>query len=125
MPHPLIGCRLKLERAVFQMKMLDEAIERFRQPETHRTFRYFDPKTEETVWMAFCTDPPVSWSPLMGDILHNLHSTLDHLAWQLAIRRNYGHDLPPETRAMFPIFDKRGRFWKKGRDGRWTSRRGG
>jgi hypothetical protein len=57
--------------------------------------------------------PPDTWSPLIGDVLHNLHSTLDHLAWQLASRRRYGVPPAPDTRATFPIFNNRARFWKR------------
>jgi hypothetical protein len=32
-------------------------------------------------------------APLIGDILHSFHSALDHLGWQQAFRKSYGH--PP------------------------------
>jgi hypothetical protein len=121
-PHALGGCRLKLERAVLHVETLNKAIQRFREPTTHELVRDFDPETEETVWWVegINDDPPAAWSPLVGDILHNFHSALDHLAWQLALRRNYGHALPAEYRAMFPIFKNKTKFWRKRPDGRWT-----
>jgi hypothetical protein len=121
-PHALGGCRLKLERAVAHLGTLNEEIQRFRRSQSHELIRDFDPQTGEELWWVdgVYSDPPDAWSPLIGDILHNLRSALDHLARQLAIRRNYGHDLPSESRATFPIFKNRGRFWRKRPDGRWT-----
>jgi len=120
--HALNGCRLKLERAVAHIETLNKAIQRFRETQSHELVRDFDAETGEDVWWidGIYDDPPVAWSPLVGDILHNLHSALDHLAWQLAIRKNFGHDLPSEYRATFPIFKNRSRFWRKRPDGHWT-----
>ena len=121
MPHALNGCRLKLERAIRHVEVLNLAIQGLREPGTDKLIRSFDLQTDEFVWSVDEPDPPATWATLMGDILHNFHSTLDHLAWQLAIRKNYGHDLPPETRITFPIFKNRGRFWRKRSDnGKWT-----
>src|SRR5579862_8621276 len=126
MPHPLEGCALKLWRAGFHVETLNAAIERFRQAETYSLTNEDDPKTDERVWyLKVGEQPPETWAPVIGDLLHNLHSALDHLAWQLAVRRNYGHDLPPGTRATFPIFKNKGRFWKRNRMGTdWTAASG-
>jgi hypothetical protein len=120
-PHSLGGCRLKLERAVLHVEELNRAIQRFRRTQAHKLIRDFDAETGEDVWWidGVYDDPPSTWSPLIGDILHNLHSALDHLAWQLAVRKNYAHALPSEYRATFPIFKNRGRFWRRRRDGQW------
>lgn len=116
MEHELEGCALKLQRALFHIQALNEAIKGFRQSETHGLIREDDPKTGEGVWYLDVPDhPPVTWSPVVGDILHNLHSTLDHLTWRLAVRANYGHEPDSSTRATFPIFKQRSRFWKKGK----------
>ncbi len=122
MPHALGGCRLKLERAVAHIETLNEAIQRFRETQTYELIRDVDVATGEDVWWVdgVVDDPPETWSPLIGDILHNLHSALDHLAWQLAIRKNYGYELARESRATFPIFKNKSRFWRKRPDGRWT-----
>ncbi len=121
MSHALDGCRLKLERAVAHIESLNEAIQRLRQAPPNKPVCELDPQTGEYVWWVEGTDdPPARWSPVIGDILHNLHSALNHLAWQLAIRKNYGHQLPAESRATFPIFKNRARFWRKRKDGVWT-----
>jgi hypothetical protein len=124
--HALNGCRLKMERAIRHVEVLNLAIERFREGTAHELVRRFDPETDETVWWieGVTGDPPANWAPLIGDILHNFHSALDHVAWQLAIRKNYGHYLPPETRVTLPIFKRKGHFWRRDRNGRWTRQSG-
>ena len=108
MTHPWIGASLKMWRAAFHVEMLNAAIERFREPGTYELTSEDDPQTDERVWYAeIKRDAPNTWAPVIGDLLHNLHSALDHVAWQLAVERNYGHDLPPGTRATFPIFKNR------------------
>ncbi len=46
-------------------------------------------------------DPP--WGAVVGDALHNMRSTLDHLAWQLVIFDGGG----PCEHTRFPIYDFR------------------
>lgn len=45
--------------------------------------------------------PPHEWSPVIGDIVHNTRSALDHLAWQL-VKRNRREPIVGKT--QFPIF---------------------
>src|SRR5438552_5853773 len=35
-------------------------------------------------WGVIREQPPADWSPIVGDCLNNLRSSLDHLAWGLA-----------------------------------------
>lgn len=44
--------------------------------------------------------PPIQWSVLVGDIIHNIRSALDHLAWQLVLVSGGN----PTRRTQFPIF---------------------
>jgi hypothetical protein len=44
---------------------------------------------------------PPDITAILGDVLHDWRSALDHLAWQLAIKA--GND-PPPARTEFPIF---------------------
>ena len=50
--------------------------------------------------------PPLEWSILIGEVLYNLRSSLDHLAFQFPGRPAE----IPEHRVSFPIFDKREAF---------------
>jgi len=45
-------------------------------------------------------NPPYeAWAVILGDAVHNLRSSLEYMAWELA-----GAD-PTDTETMFPIFD--------------------
>lgn len=43
---------------------------------------------------------PASWGPLVGDIVHNLRSALDHMAWQLVIASGR---TPKRPNTSFPV----------------------
>jgi hypothetical protein len=49
---------------------------------------------------------PVSWSADIGDLLHNLRSALDHLAWELVVANGQ----QPTRDTSFPISDNEPRF---------------
>lgn len=46
--------------------------------------------------------PPPEWSPIIGDIVHNYRSALDHLAYQLVRRAGGGRGVAGQT--AFPVF---------------------
>ena len=54
----------------------------------------------------------VRWGVMFGDVLHNLRSALDHLAWQLVLT---GGGEPGST-TSFPIFKDRDKFVSLSRD---------
>jgi hypothetical protein len=57
--------------------------------------------------------PPMRLGVVVGDIVHNLRSSLDHLAWQLALIRTSS----PKQSTEFPIFiDPKSGPGKKGFD---------
>ena len=125
--HRLAGATLKLQRAHFHHETLHAAIQRARKSYPNAPLGLIQELDAQERQMSFVVKfdpPPTRWAPLIGDILHNLRSALDHLMWELARLRNFGHEPPEWTRATFPIFPNRGRFWRKGRDGRWTSASG-
>jgi hypothetical protein len=58
---------------------------------------------ERSWWLELLEEPPtVEWAGLAGEVLHNLRSALDHLAWALCVTHLPG-ETPPE-RTEFPIF---------------------
>jgi hypothetical protein len=62
-----------------------------------------DPTLAEYIlWTEVREEPPAEWSPIIGDIVHNWRSALDHLAYQLVIRNGR----TPSNRTQFPIFSK-------------------
>jgi hypothetical protein len=64
--------------------------------------------SDHVFWLDLAKEPPLrEWGLIAGDVLHNLRSALDCLAWQLA-RINYRGE-PPESEAHrinFPIRTK-------------------
>lgn len=56
--------------------------------------------SEYFIWMRVRDIPPIRWSIIIGEIVHNLRSVLDHLAWQL-VKAN---GCKPNGDTGFPIF---------------------
>lgn len=72
-------------------------------------------RTQYRFVLRFSNEPPMQrWALLVGDVIHNLRSALDHLAWQLGVLRG----VEPHARTEFPIFKERGRFRKVDNNGR-------
>lgn len=100
-PHPLSGCQLKLDRAYEHVEALNREIAGFLKRKPYEPVGKFDRETSEyLVWMRVRDTPPVRWSIIIGEMVHNLRSALDHLAWQL-VRANGGK---PTRDTGFPIF---------------------
>jgi hypothetical protein len=110
--HPLEGVRLKLGRADEHLNRLnDEMRDRF-DDQTYRVREKTDTRRADKIIEVL--DPPETdpqWGLLIGDFAHNLRSSLDHLAWQLALLNKraarqaaiVGDPWPP-NRNEFPIF---------------------
>lgn len=63
----------------------------------------FEPESNQYVVRVKVREwPPPEWSPIIGDIVHNTRSALDHLAWQLVIKNGR----KPSGGNLFPIFTK-------------------
>jgi hypothetical protein len=97
----LDGCRLKLARADQHLKALDQEIDWFlkRNPQLFTHERNAQ-TGEDLLWTLTRTNPPDEWSCIVGDVLYNLRSCLDHLAWQLVLLA--GNE--PSTDTQFPVF---------------------
>lgn len=99
--HPLYGCTLKLRRANEHLETLERAVQGFRGRNPHEFRTQLDPESGEyCVWTRIREMPPPDWSLIVGDIVHNLRSALDHLAYQLVIKAGG----EPTNRTSFPIF---------------------
>ena len=87
MSHPLDGAQLKFDRACEHVDSLHDQIRAFLNEEhTHRVLDKFQPQTGGYVRQIIQGAPTCpTWSILLGEIAHNFHSCLDHIAWQLAI----------------------------------------
>lgn len=108
MLHPLDGPRLKTARAREQLDAFrSEQLAYFRR-EPYYTFSKFEPERGEYVTYYRVIDPPPpNLSVLIGDVVHNLSSALEHLTWQLVIAS--GND-PIEGVTGFPIFEERSKY---------------
>lgn len=85
---PLIAVRLKLHRAEEHLNALHSAIGSYLWRNPYEALVKLDGEAHElVVYMRVRENPPLSWSPLFGDFVHNLRSALDHLAIAL-VRSN-------------------------------------
>jgi hypothetical protein len=86
--HPLAGCEAKIWRAHEHFERLKKEIHRLGSGEFHpATFRTeLKPDAKDTFWTVVetATDPPLEISTIIGDVVHNLRSSLDHLVFELA-----------------------------------------
>lgn len=101
MPHSLDGCRAKLARAEELWDEVWASLNGFLEQGPYQSEGAFDPNSSEwVVRFRVLEEPPLKWGVLIGDVVHNLRSALDHLAWQLVLR-NGGE---PSWRTQFPIY---------------------
>lgn len=86
MAHPLESAWAKADRAFEHAKTLDAATKCFIKGKPYRVVVEFEPETRWHVAKVEVEDVPIRFSAMFGDIIQNLRSALDHLAWQLARR---------------------------------------
>jgi hypothetical protein len=104
------GCRAKLQRAWVHRDSLNTAIGPLFLGEANqvRIVGKFDSEMGYHVFRAVAIpDLPLPYfGVLIGDVVHNFRSVLDHIVWQLALYRTNGAGPPSERRARrvrFPI----------------------
>lgn len=101
-PHPLFGCQLKLDRAYEHTEALYQAVDAFIRRDPYETA--LEPEIEAGQYLAVMKvrdAPPLWWSVLIGDIVHNLRSALDHLAYQLVVANG-----KRPQKSAYPIFSE-------------------
>jgi hypothetical protein len=95
--------RLKLERAEKHILDLEIAINTFRESKPYTIGSKPHPVAEidhTTLVLTSVNPVPKNISIICGDAIHNLRSSLDHLAWQL-VKVGGG---TPTRRTCFPVF---------------------
>jgi hypothetical protein len=101
--------RLKLDRADEHLKTLDEAVKAFRESKPYRTITKKDPQTGDyIVRLQSLRRPPDTLSPLIGDILFNLRSSLDHVVYALAVLN--GATISQREASEYPVFPDAAKF---------------
>lgn len=106
----LAGSHEKLRRAHEQLVALEELfgsfIERQEQVFTTEFERHEGKATGDCVFrISRIAEPPAVWGVLIGEAVHNLRSSLDHLAWALAHR--------PWRKTQFPMFMRAEDAWSR------------
>ena len=106
MTHPLDGCREKIIRAGDHLQTLDSESRRFVEDYPYRLDPQYNQQSRELVVSIRSIRqpevlPPARLGVVLGDVLHNLRSALDHLVWQLAMIGTG----PKAPLNQFPIFN--------------------
>ena len=112
--HPTFPAFLKLKRAHEQKRALKAEIASF--IETHKPdaiTRCVDPQTGEIVLKYIAPELPLMWSVQIGEILHNLRSSLDNIVYKLVELE--GEKAPRIGMVGFPICSDSKEFEDKGR----------
>lgn len=103
--HPVTGCIAKYQRAQFHYDVLRKEIEtRYGGTDALATFtmeRGIDPDNPRIFrWVVSEFDqPPLEWATIVGDVVHNLRSSLDHLVYELSFLGTQGN---PGAKTAFP-----------------------
>lgn len=108
---PLDGCRAKIARADENIKQLEGEIKAFLDTHPYGLDWTHDAQRKTVAWTAKAPpEHPLRWSVIAGEVVHELRSALDHLAWQLVIANGE----TPDKRTEFPVFEKRGTYRTEG-----------
>ena len=100
----MVGCQLKMSRANKHFEELQDAAKAFIGSDPYSIVNEPDAKPNHyVVRLKIKREPPPELSPIIGDMVHNARSSLDHLVWLLI--RNAGNN-PEIGRPQFPIFTR-------------------
>ena len=103
----LTECNARREWASKHLAVLQEAVCAYEQSDPYQIRQEFSPSRYTASIYVTAKPLPLDISFMAGDVLNNLRSTLDHLAWQLAMT----------TGAPSPAFplgdDPDSKSWKK------------
>jgi hypothetical protein len=89
-PNAWQGIGAKIERAKEHLRDLESEVRRFFEANPYQVVVSEQPATGDLVYRVHVVaPPPLRLSTIIGDIIHNLRASLDHLVWQL-VRANGG-----------------------------------
>jgi hypothetical protein len=118
--HRLAGVVLKLTRAEEHLATLNQSIEEFLKSDFYSTRGELDRQRRILLRVdEIHTETPAAWGVLIGEIIYNLRSALDHLAYELAVANHLPARLPEKIAATsaFPIFRNGRKYRKRTRKG--------
>jgi hypothetical protein len=100
--HPLDGPRLKIERAAEHLQTLNNMIRSWQNTKPFLCTGHTHPNQSSYVYTVETQGIYLDTGVVIGDILHNLHSALDNIVWQLALLTTPR----PFDKTAFPIYLK-------------------
>jgi len=108
------GVRAKISRANLHLRNLKLSFRRRVASKKYADGVWLDhdSKRRALIGRARVSAPDLKWCLIVGDVVHNLRSSLDHLVFQLALLRN--PSFKHERRTAFPIFNAESEFESKG-----------
>jgi hypothetical protein len=100
MSHPLDGCWAKIERANHNINRLHQLTTSFLHLHGHDYRTDINADSTEHIYRVFGPPhPPIEFAVRAGEIINHLRSSLDHLVWQLVLRKHSS----PSFKVQFPI----------------------
>ncbi len=92
----LSGAWTKIRRADVHLSTLHERIQSFLDSDPNEVeIQSYSETGEVAIYAEPRREPPVlEWSAIIGDVVHNLRSALDHLVWSLTVHHQPS---PPPT----------------------------
>ena len=101
----ITGSRLKVKRAGKHLNELERKVQAFLDRHPDEFTRQLDPDDLDYLIYEIPPNPapPSTFGPVFGDVVHNLRSALDHIAWNLALLNLQGSSQEPYKFTAFPI----------------------
>ncbi|MEM6429306.1 MAG: hypothetical protein AAF708_08720 [Deinococcota bacterium] len=93
------GPMIKVNRAKSHLDELSRSVKEFMGSTPYEIVTREEDDGDLVYRVKIKSEPPVEWSAIIGDIVHNLRSSLDLLAWQLVIHNGK----TPDKSVYFPI----------------------
>ena len=112
MTHALDGVIAKLERADGHIKNLNDEIGAFIES-NYRIVSKPDDDPNTSVISIVGPDPPLRFPVIVGEIVHQFRSSLNHVIWQLVL----ANGKVPNRNHQFPICDSSEKFEKARKHG--------
>jgi hypothetical protein len=111
--HPLWPVVAKIARSEHHLGLLSQKVRTFLDGKSYRYVADDQSEPGKYVWRVEVREPPdPRWGLLISEVVHHLHSALDHVAWLVA-----GQDGEPPKGTGFPIFGSRASYramWARG-----------
>jgi hypothetical protein len=100
----ILSATAKVARAKEHVENLKLAVRAFLDEGPYLTMAYDEQETgDRVVRLNASLEIPLRISIIVGDVIHNLRSGLDHLAWQICLACNG----TPDRNTCFPVFEEK------------------